>query len=146
MPGVGGFEPRHCWRCPHAHSDNNNSRQPGALGACARPGGRSATRLRFRHEQPQLRRQSFKPRRQDLQTIKKVPQRLHPLCPGRPKLVLIRVHEIGATSATMFSIDDWAEAELGGVAGVIGSRYWADIKSNVKEPASPRPRNKSLPR
>jgi hypothetical protein len=31
MPGVGGFEPRHRWRCPHAHSDNNNSRQPGPL-------------------------------------------------------------------------------------------------------------------
>jgi hypothetical protein len=50
-----GFEPRHrwrcphahsdnnSWRCPHAHSDNNNSRQPGALRACARLGGRSAT-------------------------------------------------------------------------------------------------------
>ncbi len=27
LAGAGGFEPRHHWRCPHAHSDNN-SRQP----------------------------------------------------------------------------------------------------------------------
>ena len=31
VAGAGGFEPRHRWRCPHAHSDNNDSRQPGAL-------------------------------------------------------------------------------------------------------------------
>src|SRR5216684_7740223 len=31
LAGAGGFEPRHRWRCPHAHSDNNDSRQPGAL-------------------------------------------------------------------------------------------------------------------
>jgi hypothetical protein len=51
----------------------------------------------FRYEQPQLRRQSFKPRRQDLQTIKKVPQRLHPLCPSRPKLVLMQVAMMAAS-------------------------------------------------
>ena len=51
----------------------------------------AAFRPPFRYEQPQVRRQSFKLRRQDLQRIKKVPQRLHPLCPSRPKLVLMQV-------------------------------------------------------
>ena len=52
-----------------------------------------------------LRRERFKPRRQDPQTNKKVPQRLHPLCPPRPKLVLMQVAMIAASDSEQLCND-----------------------------------------